>query len=188
MVQLDGALVQVLPDAEADISAGRWKKCIFKFSSIRMPGLEGFEELEGCWGVRTSRREIIIESCSVKHMPQTHDGGRFLRISVRVRADERNRGGGSSFERNGATTSLGVGGGEQQPRHRQNKGSGAESTVQKSLEDFGYSSIHCHSFRFLRMKEHAEKGDFRLPFPLRRTVRGNSKESNAPGGDFFIPC
>jgi len=38
------------------------------------------------------------------------------------------------------------------------------------------------------MKEHAEKGDFRLPLTLRRTVRRNSKESNAPGGDFFIPC
>lgn len=37
------------------------------------------------------------------------------------------------------------------------------------------------------MKGHAEKGDFRLPFPLRRTVRRNSKESNAPGGDFLIP-
>src|ERR1700676_544835 len=116
MVQLDGALVQVLPDAEADISAGRWKKCIFKFSSIRMPGLEGFEELEGCWGVRTSRRGIIIESCSVKHMPQSHDGVKFLRISVRVRADERNRGGGSSFERNGATTSLDAGSDKQKPQ------------------------------------------------------------------------
>src|SRR6202049_4530594 len=99
MVQLDSTVVQVLPDAEADIPAGGWKKCIFKFSSIRVPGLEGFEEREGCWWVRASRREIIIVSCSEKHMPQTHHGGMFLPISVRVRADERNRGGGSRFER-----------------------------------------------------------------------------------------
>src|SRR5258706_12668460 len=75
MVQLDDAVVQVLPDAEADIPAGGREKCIFKFSSIRVPGLEGFKEREGCWGVRASRRKIIIVSCGVKHMPQTHDGG-----------------------------------------------------------------------------------------------------------------
>src|ERR1700732_1371784 len=124
MVQLDDAVVQVLPDAEADIPAGGREKCIFKFSSIRVPGLEGFEEREGCWGVRASRREIIIVSCGVKHMPQTHDGGMFLRISVRVRADERNRGGGSSFVWNGTTTSVSAGSGEQQPHCYQRHKSG----------------------------------------------------------------
>src|ERR1700675_1733639 len=119
MVQLDATVVQGLPDTEADIPAGGWKKCIFKFSSIRVPGLEGFEEREGRWGIRASWREIIIVSRSVKHMPQTHDGGRFFRISVRVRADERNRGGGSGFERNGATTSPGAGSGKQQPQSGQ---------------------------------------------------------------------
>src|SRR5208283_688062 len=116
MVQLDGAVAQVLPDAEADIPVGGWKKCIFKFSSIRAPGLEGFEEREGCRGVRPSRREIIIVSCSVNHMPQTHDASMLVPFSVRVRADERNCGGGPSFVRNGATTSLGVGSGKQQPQ------------------------------------------------------------------------
>src|ERR1700680_1889655 len=119
MVQLDSTVVQVLPDAEADISAGGWKKCIFKFSSIRVPGLEGFEEREGCGGIRPSRRKIIIVSRGVKHMPQSHDGGMLLRVSVRVRADERNCGGGSSFERNGATTSPGAGSGKQQPQSGQ---------------------------------------------------------------------
>src|SRR5580704_4629158 len=119
MVQLDDALVQDLPNAEADIPAGGRKKCIFKFSSIRVPGLEGFEEREGCGGIRPSRREIIIVSRGVKHMPQSHDGGRLLRVSVRVRADERNCAGGSSFERNGATTSPGAGSGKQKPQSGQ---------------------------------------------------------------------
>src|SRR5258708_35631592 len=95
MVQLDDAVVQVLPDAEADIPAGGREKCIFKFSSIRVPGLEGFEEREGCWGVRASRRGIIIVSCGVKHIPPNHDGGMVPPISVRRWADQRNRGGGS---------------------------------------------------------------------------------------------
>src|SRR5258708_19513805 len=119
MVQLDDAVVHVLPDAEADIPADGREKCIFKFSSIRVPGLEGFEEREGCWGVRASRREIIIVSCGVKHMPQTHDGGMFLRISVRVWADERNRGGGSSFVCNGTTPHLTAPTPEQQPPFHQ---------------------------------------------------------------------
>src|ERR1700692_4021991 len=113
MVQLDATVVQGLSDSEADIPAGGRKKCIFKFSSIRVPGLEGFEEREGGWGIRASWREIIIVSRGLKHMPQSHDGGRLLRVSVRVRADERNCGGGSSFERNGATTSPGAGRGKQ---------------------------------------------------------------------------
>jgi hypothetical protein len=50
MVQLDAAVAQVLPDAEADILAGGREKCIFKFSSIGVPGLEGFEEREGYGG------------------------------------------------------------------------------------------------------------------------------------------
>src|SRR5882762_10043263 len=105
MVQLDDAVVHVLPDAEADIPADGREKCIFKFSSIRVPDIEGFEEREGCWGVRASRREIIIVSCGVKQMTQTQDGGMFRRISGRGRADERNRGGGPSFVWNGTTTS-----------------------------------------------------------------------------------
>jgi len=50
MVQLDAVVTQVLPDPEADIPADGWKKCIFKFSSIRVPRFEGFEEREGCGG------------------------------------------------------------------------------------------------------------------------------------------
>src|SRR5437879_12879640 len=124
MVQLDDAVVQVLPDAEADIPAGGREKCIFKFSSIRVPGLEGFKEREGCWGVRASRREIIIVSCGVRHMPQTHDGGMFLRIPVRVRPEERNCGGDSSHVWNGLNTSVTGGVVEQLPHCYQAHNSG----------------------------------------------------------------
>jgi hypothetical protein len=103
-----------------------------------------------------------------------------------MRADEGNRRRGSRLVRNGAT-SLRAGCGKQHPQHRPNQESGAKSTAQKRWEYFVYSPIHGVSLRFLRLKEHAEKGDFRLPFLSRRTVRRIPKESNAPAGDFFIP-
>src|SRR5580658_9071457 len=121
MVQLDPTVVQVLPDAVADIPAGGWNECIFKFSSIRVPGLEGFEEGKRCRWERPSWREILIVICSEIHMPQTYDGGMLVPFPVRVRADKRNCGcrcrcGSSSrFVGKGTTTGLGVGGGKQQP-------------------------------------------------------------------------
>src|ERR1700693_4204838 len=108
MVQLDAVVTQVLPDPEADISACRWHKRVFKFCSIPVPGLEGFEEREGCRGERSSRREIIIGSCSVKHMPQTHDGRILVPFSVRVKADESKcRGGPSVVRQRGKTRGPG---------------------------------------------------------------------------------
>jgi hypothetical protein len=61
MVQFDASVVQGLPDAEAYIPAGGWKKCIFKFSSIPVPSLEGFEEREGC-----GRRNELLSSKRAK--------------------------------------------------------------------------------------------------------------------------
>src|SRR5579862_4019350 len=141
MVQSDSAVFQVLPDAEADISAGGWEKSTFKFRSIRVPGLEGFEEREGCGRIRAARGEIIVGGCGVEHVPQAHDGGSFLRLSVRVRADERNRGSGWSFVRNGTTTSLGAGRREQQPDcHKRYKTD--ERPVAKQFQGDAFCPIH----------------------------------------------
>jgi hypothetical protein len=77
------------------------------------------------WGVRSAWREIIIGICGVIHMPQTYDGSLLVPFSVRVRADERNcgGGGGSRFERNGATSCIGARGSEQKSQYCQgNKG------------------------------------------------------------------
>src|SRR3984885_8144307 len=49
MVQLDAAVTQVLPDSEADVSTSGRQKRVLKFSSIRVPGLKGFEKLKGSW-------------------------------------------------------------------------------------------------------------------------------------------
>jgi hypothetical protein len=49
VVQLDVAVTQILPDSEADVSGGGRQKRVLKFGSVRVPGLEGFEELKGTW-------------------------------------------------------------------------------------------------------------------------------------------
>jgi ATP-dependent Clp protease ATP-binding subunit ClpA len=62
MVQLDAAVVWLLPDSEADVSARRRQKRILKFSSIRVPGLKGFEELEGRWRESTGRGSTALST------------------------------------------------------------------------------------------------------------------------------
>jgi hypothetical protein len=86
MVKLNDALIHFLPHANADIPTGGRKKCIFKFGSVRMPGLEGFEELEWCGRIRPSRREIVIGSPGVNYMPQTNDPSLLVSFFVGVKA------------------------------------------------------------------------------------------------------
>jgi hypothetical protein len=62
MVQLDAVFIYFLPDAEADVAARRRQKRVFKFSSIGVPDLEGFEELER---IRRSWRR----SRATRHQP-----------------------------------------------------------------------------------------------------------------------
>src|SRR5271156_1887519 len=98
MVQLDAVVTGVLPDSEADVSTRRRQKRVFKFGSVRVPGLKGFEELEGAWwswwyyGDR--KRPRSTRSGCVNHMPQTDDGMPVeifaLLLAVALRAHERN--------------------------------------------------------------------------------------------------
>src|SRR5271154_988463 len=115
MVELDAVVTGVLPDSEADVSTRRRQKRVFKFGSIRVPGLKGFEELEGAWRswwyYRDRKRTRSSIGGCVNHMPQAYDGVPvcivvFLMLGA-LRADEGNGGrGGSRFVTNRASTSL----------------------------------------------------------------------------------
>src|SRR6202045_1721938 len=106
MVQLDAAVAQVLPDSEADVSTRGRQKRVFKFSSIRVPDLKGFEEREGSW---RENRGTGFGFGGVIQMPQPHDADRPVRffailLVVPVRARERNLGSGSRFVWKGAAS------------------------------------------------------------------------------------
>jgi hypothetical protein len=68
-MKLYGAWSNLFPDAEADIAADGGQEGIFKLGSVRVPGLEGFDE----------RRTV---GSGVVEMPQTDDGGPATLIIV----------------------------------------------------------------------------------------------------------
>src|SRR5579871_1010665 len=92
VVQLHFAAPFLGPHAEADVAAGGRQKSIFKLGPVRVPGLERLQELErGAWRRRrASRREIVVRSPCVNHMPQTDDTSLAFPFAVSVRADKGN--------------------------------------------------------------------------------------------------
>src|ERR1700722_1615024 len=111
----------------------------------------------------------------------------LVRLSLRVGATERNRRRGSRLVRNGAT-SLRAGCGKQHSQHRQKEESGAKSTAQKRLEDFGHSSIHCRSLRFLGMKEDAERGIFACRSHRGGLCVASQRKASPLAGTFLFPA
>jgi len=73
VAQRDAVFVDFLPHTEADVSRRGRQERVFKFGSIREPGLEGFDELERAWWswwyYRDRKRACSALRRGVNHMP-----------------------------------------------------------------------------------------------------------------------